>query len=166
MKLISHRANLSGTKPEFENSPKYIQEALNFGLDVEIDVWFVKNQLFLGHDEPQYEIDLDYLKNEKFWCHAKNPDALRLMLDNEIHCFWHDKDKFTLTSKGIPWCYPQNHINGGVVVFQDLTSFSSVSSSYSEISKNLHGICSDYICDTSHGFCKLVDGRQRIFKKL
>jgi hypothetical protein len=147
VKFISHRGNLSGPKPDLENSPQYIQKALTLGLDVEIDVWLVKEQLFLGHDEPQYEINLDYLKNEKFWCHAKNPDALKLMLDNNIHCFWHDKDKFTLTSKGIPWCYPQNHIAGGVVVLQDLPPFSCASVAYSEMSKNLYGVCSDHIYD-------------------
>ena len=163
MKLISHRGNLSGPKPDLENSPQYIQEALTLGLDVEIDVWLVKEQLFLGHDEPQYEIDLDYLKNEKFWCHAKNPDALKLMLDNNIHCFWHDKDKFTLTSKGIPWCYPQNYIAGGVVVLQDLSPFSCASVAYSEMSESLYGVCSDHIYDMNHRLVKSFLNKNSLF---
>jgi len=38
MYYISHRGNLSGSQPEFENKPAYIVEALNKGFDVEIDV--------------------------------------------------------------------------------------------------------------------------------
>ena len=143
MKLISHRGNLSGSQPDRENSPQYIQEALNLGLDVETDVWFIKNQFFLGHDEPQYEINLDYLKNQKLWCHAKNSDALRLMLDNKIHCFWHEKDKFTLTSKGIPWCYPKNYIKDGVVVLEGVSNPREFNDFYYH--NKLYGICSDFI---------------------
>jgi hypothetical protein len=28
------------------------------------------------------------------------------MLDNNIHCFWHQKDDFTITSQGFIWTYP------------------------------------------------------------
>ena len=43
MKLISHRGNLEGRKPELENNPEYIDEALSKGYDVEIDVWWSGN---------------------------------------------------------------------------------------------------------------------------
>ena len=57
MVLISHRGNLTGSNPERENSQTYIQEALNKGFNVEVDVWVVNNQIYLGHDAPQYLID-------------------------------------------------------------------------------------------------------------
>ena len=57
MLLIAHRGNVSGPRTEFENNPIYIDKAIELGYDVEIDVWFVNNKLFLGHDEPQYKID-------------------------------------------------------------------------------------------------------------
>ena len=50
MVIISHRGNLDGRKPGRENKPDYIQEALDAGYDVEIDVWMINNELFLGHD--------------------------------------------------------------------------------------------------------------------
>ena len=78
MYLISHRGNIEG-KTKWENHPNYIQEAIEEGFDVEIDVWFVDNKLYLGHDLPQYEIDHDFLINDKLWCHAKNIESLQIM---------------------------------------------------------------------------------------
>ena len=62
MILISHRGNLNG-KSDRENSPDYIDEALDQDFDVEVDVWYVSGKWYLGHDEPTYEIELDYLKD-------------------------------------------------------------------------------------------------------
>ena len=76
MILISHRGNLNGASA-YENHPEYIQEALNQGFDVEIDVWWIDDTGFwLGHDKPQYLVDEYYLENPKLWCHAKNLEAL------------------------------------------------------------------------------------------
>ena len=49
-KIISHRGNLIGVKPECENNPTYIDQAIAEGFDVEIDVWFIDGEFFLGHD--------------------------------------------------------------------------------------------------------------------
>jgi aryl-phospho-beta-D-glucosidase BglC (GH1 family) len=65
MILISHRGNLNGPNPERENSPKYIDEAIEAGYDVEIDIWLNDGILYLGHDSIQYETSLQWLKNRK-----------------------------------------------------------------------------------------------------
>ena len=109
MFLISHRGNINGKNVQKENSPDYILKALSFGYDVEIDVWYVNNKFFLGHDTPQYEISIEFLKNDKLWCHAKNLASLEKMLYNNITCFWHQTDDYTLTSKGYIWTYPKWH---------------------------------------------------------
>ena len=62
MILISHRGNLNG-KTDDENKPKYIEQALNQGFDVEIDVWYIDNQFWLGHDKPQYKISEGFLEH-------------------------------------------------------------------------------------------------------
>ena len=61
MILISHRGNLDGKNESEENNPIYIEEALNAGYEVEIDVWYDGEQLYLGHDNPEYEIELEFL---------------------------------------------------------------------------------------------------------
>jgi hypothetical protein len=138
IKLISHRGNILGPIRELENSPEYVEKALKIGFDVEIDVWFVEGQYFLGHDKPQYKINEDFLQNERFWCHAKNLMALeRMLLNNGIHCFWHQNDTATLTSKNIIWTFPgSDPIEGSICVMPEETS---------EISNKYIGICSDYV---------------------
>ena len=71
MILISHRGNLRGRIPKYENNPSYIEKALKEGFDVEIDVWYKDNEWYLGHDEPTYHINMNWLRNKKLWCHAK-----------------------------------------------------------------------------------------------
>jgi len=105
MKLISHRGNVNGINSLNENSQEYINGALEQGFDVEIDVWLIDNQWKLGHDTPQYDTTIAFLQKPSLWCHAKNKEALfELQKYNDINSFWHDKDLYTLTSKGYIWC--------------------------------------------------------------
>ena len=107
MYFIYHRGNIEGSKTKYENNPDYIELALKLGFNVEIDIFFYKNCLWLGHDFPTYRIqNIDWLKNKKLWCHAKNIKALDFMLnEKDIHCFWHQEDDCALTSKGYIWTY-------------------------------------------------------------
>ena len=141
MILISHRGNTDGIVKNIENSPQYVQIALDKGFDVEIDVWYVDSTFYLGHDAPMYEVNEIYLENEKFWCHAKNEEAFFKMLENpRIHCFWHQTDDYTITSKGYFWVYPGKElIDNSIVVFPEKIK------GCLDTSKEIHGICSDYI---------------------
>lgn len=139
MILISHRGNLNGPQPENENRPDYIEKAL-LNYNVEIDIFFYKNELWLGHDNPQYKIkNLNWLENNKLWCHAKNLEALDKMLKYpKIHCFWHQNDDVTLTSKGYMWTYPNKRLfSNSIAVIKE------------KLDKNVlpacSGICSDYV---------------------
>jgi len=119
MKLISHRGNIEGRNPEFENSPRYIDLAIENGFDVEIDVWFIGGEFFLGHDAPTYLVDSSWLlcRSSSIWCHAKNMEAMgKMLLMDDINCFWHETDRMTLTSIGIPWLYPNNYLSTGITV--------------------------------------------------
>ena len=137
MILISHRGNLDGKDSKYENDPEYINLALKAGYDVEIDVWYKDGKWYLGHDEPTYLTDLEYLKNKKLWCHAKNIKALNLMLDNDIHCFWHQEDDVTITSCGFIWTSPNKKLTEkSICVLPEIDNQSSI---------NCAGICSDYI---------------------
>ena len=138
LNLISHRGNLDGPKPTLENHPDYIGKALRLGYDVEVDVWLKSGELFLGHDAPQYLIKPSFLKNDKLWCHAKNLSALEYMLENNIHCFWHESDDFTLTSRGYVWTFPNKPACSKSVL---------VTLRRKKIKTDCHGICTDYILD-------------------
>jgi len=107
VKYIAHRGNLLGPNKHLENSPSYLLDTMAAGYDVETDVWFVSGSFYLGHDSPQHEIDIQFLENPKIWAHAKNVEALHEMLKNKsVHCFWHQEDDYTLTSKNTVWAYP------------------------------------------------------------
>lgn len=106
MILISHRGNINGRIIDQENKPDYIEDTIRLGFDVEVDVWFKDGEFYLGHDEPQYEVDYKFLINEKLWCHAKNIDAVLEMKKYVIHYFWHEEDTIALTSKNYIWAYP------------------------------------------------------------
>tara|TARA_R100001510_G_C7473206_1_gene88549 strand:- start:40 stop:474 length:435 start_codon:yes stop_codon:yes gene_type:complete len=140
MILISHRGNMNGINKKLENEPNHLQSLSNMGIDVEVDVWFDGEQLFLGHDEPEHKVDLNFLQNDKFWCHAKNLLALEYMLENKIHCFWHQSDDYTLTSNGIIWTYPNRLATSKCVIvcntFDDTEFYANL---------NILGVCSDYI---------------------
>ena len=137
MILISHRGNINGRIPDKENNPDYINLALNKGYNVEIDVWYDKGY-WLGHDEPTYRVDKNFLVNDKFWCHAKNGEALYQMLQDNMHCFWHQTDDFILTSNNFIWTYPNKllHYNS-ICVLPELGYKGNINKCY--------GICSDYI---------------------
>lgn len=137
MILISHRGNINGRNEIRENSPNYIMEALALGFDVEIDVWFVDGHFWLGHDKPQYQTDFKFLVNEKLWCHAKNMDALVEMKKYVIHFFWHENDKYTLTSKNYIWAFPTKENKPGTIsVLPETTN---------QLVDGCKGVCSDFI---------------------
>lgn len=143
MKLISHRGNINGKNSLFENHPPHIQTLISSGIDVEVDVWVQKNGFYLGHDDPQYKIDTAFLiKNCNFlWCHAKSLSSLNAMLNlNVLNCFWHDKDEFTLTSKGYIWQAHKRDICGKSVIVDN--SFNSFSRKYET---SPFAICSDFL---------------------
>ena len=136
---ISHRGNLFGPIKQNENKPEYINNALEKGFEVEIDVFIWKSKLWLGHDNPLYEIAVKFLRNPKLWCHAKNLEALNYLLEyKDINVFWHQEDDFTLTSKGYIWTYPNKDITSkSILVVQEDISKNEI--------PNCLGICSDYI---------------------
>lgn len=135
MRLISHRGNLAGPNSCVENHPDSIMKVLNYGYDCEIDVWKI-DKYFLGHDEPQYEVEEDFLLQRGLWLHCKNLEALHYIKDY-TNAFFHDKDDFTLTSNGAIWTYPgQSYGKKSVLVHNSRTEVDY---------DNLGGLCTDWV---------------------
>lgn len=142
MKLIAHRGNINGRNIELENTPTYIFAAINKGFDVEIDVWYEHGWLLLGHDKPSVDfcVDLDFLKNDHLWCHAKNGAALNFMLKNNVRCFWNDKDEYAIVSDGHIWTFSKNPFLGSKNIL-----CIAEQKTYEEYFNKISGICSDYV---------------------
>ena len=140
MVLISHRGNIEGKNTDKENHPDYIDQALSLGYQVEIDVWLINNELFLGHDEPQYPINQEWLYDRisKLWVHCKNIQAIEWFNSiGRFNYFWHENDTVTLTSKQDIWAYPgKQPIKNSIAVMPEI---------YDEDVSQCLGVCSDYI---------------------
>ncbi len=141
MKLISHRGNINGRLESRENEPTYIDLAIQKGYEVEVDVWYKGDMLWLGHDNPNYGIDFGFIKDRirKLWVHCKNIEAV-VYFDEcgyDVNYFWHQEDTLTLTSQKYIWVYPgKQPIMNSIAVMPEINN--------DDFSKCL-GICSDYI---------------------
>ena len=144
MKYIAHRGNLEGPLPDQENDPEYIDYALYHGFDVELDLRVSNGLFYLGHDEPQYKINLDWLeeRQHKLWIHCKNTEALDRCIDAGLHCFFHKTDDYTITSNGYVWAYPgqPRASKSCILVMPELNHGTKFLKGY-----GYYGICSDYI---------------------
>jgi hypothetical protein len=170
--LIAHRGNTNGPNRKLENSESHILSAVRQGFHVEVDVWFVdaskmpargvnptsggqqpkvvSNQWYLGHDKPQYNTTLEFLKQDKLICHAKNIEALQLLVAEGIHCFSHNMDDAVLTSRNKLWLYPGKNI--GLKNTKDVINvmpewYCETDEDWMEqtVKSQYFGICSDYV---------------------
>ena len=116
VKIIAHRGNTDGPNPATENTPASIRCAIALGFDCEIDVWYINCEYYLGHDFPQTRIAYAFLDEfaDRLWVHCKHLDAL-LQLKDKLNCFYHDKDIYTLTSRGYIWGNINSPTNASVI---------------------------------------------------
>lgn len=139
MILIAHRGNFDGKKPELENTKLHINNALAHGYDVEVDLWKIGNEFFLGHDRPEHRVEEEYLGYISLhtWFHAKNLEALEYLLLTNKHGFFHDKDDYTLTTRGFIWAY-----SGKVVGKNGVACMPEMTKGF-KIPANAYAVCSD-----------------------
>ena len=143
MILIAHRGLIDGPDSAFENNPKAIDLAFRKGYDCEVDVRYINGKWFLGHDDPTYEVDYEFLRQPGLWLHAKNLDALYILgaEKNRLNFFWHQEDDFTLTSQGYIWTYPGKELTRYSV--QVMPEWQD--KNLKNINSTCFGICSDYV---------------------
>ena len=141
MKIISHRGNIRGPLPDKENRPSYIDCAIGNGYDVEVDVRSVNGELWLGHDEPQYKIDHNWLDKRRnyLWLHCKNIEAAVECW--AYHSFCHTGDPFVYTTTGKLWVHDLSlKINNNTIIplitEQDIGNLDNFSQCF--------GVCTDY----------------------
>lgn len=148
MKLIAHRGNLFGSNIDKENHPDYIDNAISLNYDVEIDIRITNLKLYLGHDNPQYQVSLSWLieRLKYIWIHCKNIEALEFFSNNQtdFNYFWHQNDDFTLTSKNYIWTYPgKSYTSNSIIVMPENTFLSSHLKEIKNL--NCFGVCSDHV---------------------
>lgn len=164
MKLIAHRGNVYGPNSDRENTLTYIQEALDEGFDVEIDIRYhsvIGSQFVLGHDDTIIEdppkcvetIQWSFLfkYSTYLWVHAKDIATAFFLSKNkrifkDLNWFFHEHDQIAITSQGHLWTYP---------IIKELTPLSvMLNFEYGKYGKvmfmktpdiDCFGLCSDYV---------------------
>lgn len=143
MLIISHRGNLDGPSTPVENKIEQIELCISKKIPVEIDVWYTKKGLFLGHDYPEDSIHLDFLydRSHSLWIHCKNAESYDYLTDfKNLNVFFHQTDDYTLTSKGDIWTFPKRP-----VVSKSIIVCQSEEETLSNLKKNIRGICTDFV---------------------
>jgi hypothetical protein len=143
MLIISHRGNLTGCDPNNENRLETIEYVISKGFSVEVDLRIYNDKPYFGHDEPQYETSLNFLKNiDSFlWVHCKDKNSFEYALKYNLNCFWHDTDDYTMTSKGYVWAYPGKESVGNLCIGVMPEKFWPPGDTI--INKKFFGICTD-----------------------
>tara|TARA_B100001175_G_scaffold249023_1_gene216010 strand:- start:268 stop:741 length:474 start_codon:yes stop_codon:yes gene_type:complete len=152
MRLISHRGNVDGKYPQYENLPEYVDKAIDLGYDCEVDLWVLSSAkwnnddaFYLGHDEPTYPIDLKWLTDRylNLWIHCKDLKTisklreLQLEMHVNLNYFFHNTDDCTITSRGDLWVYPgKQPVKNSIAVMPEY---------HKDDISEAHGVCSDYI---------------------
>ena len=150
MRYIAHRGNIDGIQEERENSKDYIDEAIKLGYDVEIDLRTQDGSLFLGHDDPQYPVTIEWLlkRRNNLWIHAKDYESLITLSKTSLQYFYHSSEAYTLTSNGYIWSHDFNNEMTNMCIVPLL--------SREEVEKydqsNFFAVCSDFILDCERKF--------------
>jgi hypothetical protein len=142
MKLIAHRGLFNGPNPNIENKPEQIELAWSEGYDSEIDLWVVNAEFWLGHDEPTYPINKEWLARPGLWIHAKNLGALRWLTDTAHNFFWHQNDDYVITSHRWIWTFPEKELTQRSIRLMPEwhdPEFQTIKDT------KCYGICSDYV---------------------
>lgn len=157
MFVISHRGNTEGKKSSIENHPDVIKNLTSKAIDVEIDIWFQNNKLFLGHDGPDYEIPFSFLSDQEeyLWIHCKDLQTMEYMnrFGDELNYFYHTREDVVLTSQNHLWYYPQK-----ITVPMDYASV-MVLPEYAGITreealeKNVWAVCTDLYYEYAGKVC-------------
>ena len=145
MRLISHRGNVSGPNLENENKPSFIQTAIDEGYDVEVDVRLLDAGLYLGHDNPDYPVELEWLvaRKDRLWIHTKNFQAMNLLIEHDLKVFYHQTEKHAVigNTRFIWSCDLTEATERSVIplIGEEETE------KYKDVIMNFYAVCSDYI---------------------
>lgn len=145
MKIISHRGNLKGRVPNKENRPSYIDCAIQLGYDVEVDVRYINNQFWLGHDTPDYKVSVEWLnkRKDKLWIHCKDIQSSQRLtsLPVDFKFFCHSNDPYILTSTGHLWVHDLtlNLDNQCIIPLLSENEIKSNKINY------IYAVCTDYV---------------------
>lgn len=150
MIIISHRGNLNGPNEYCDNNVHHINMLLDNNKHVEIDVWYIDNKWFIGHDKPVHNVGIDFLKRQNLWLHAKNIDAACMLRTLDVNYFSHDNDLYVLTSKLFMWVHHKfdlSTISDEILLNFVVVVLPEKSTIDIKLLRKCYAICTDYVCE-------------------
>jgi hypothetical protein len=139
MIIIAHRGNTDGPNPKRENEPFYIDLAIDKGFVAEIDVWYIENTLYLGHDKPEHVVEPYWIteRREKLIIHQKNIECCLCPALIATNRFTHNIDDYAMTSFNVGWTTKKELVNENTiwVINERKEELDNI---------QLLGICTDY----------------------
>ena len=147
MLYISNRGNLAGPDLVNENSLVYVNATLERGYHVVVDTWLVKNQdnsfqPALGELQPQYPVDIEFLRNPKIIARVKDITTFQILTDSKVHCVLSNPGN-TLSSEGLIWTPQGSRIATRSSIINMPEWFTNNMKDLASI--NCAGICSNFV---------------------
>ena len=94
-----------------------------------------------------YQIEINFVESfyKNLWIHCKNIEALEYFhkAKDKFNFFWHQKDTYTLTSKGYIWSYPGSDQSPNKIEVMPEWNLTQSQLKEKEFN-NIAGICTDY----------------------
>jgi hypothetical protein len=149
MIYIAYRGLYYGEDPQIENTPNQVSKALQYGFNAMVDAWRVDGKLYLGSDQPLYEVSEKYLQNKRLWISCRNQDMYDWISIQNIKLYPHyfqipfgPTPNYVTTNSGYYWTFQDTPINN--------QSIMAVPESYdrgllSTVHLRCYGICSMFL---------------------
>lgn len=147
MRLIAHRGNIRGKILHLENTEPYIIDAIAQGYQVEIDMWYVNQTLYLGHDDPLYKTSFEFLHEHsaELLIHCRDLKTLEFMHNDKklskFNYFYHVTEPAVISSHGdiIMHSHANRCIDNSIYMLPEILGIKN------RYLKKCAGICSDVI---------------------
>ena len=139
---IARCGNLDGCSAALENTPDYLEAAIERGFDVSCEVVYRDGTFWIGSEERRIAAPRELLVREEVWCQAKDVRTLdALYHDPGIHCFFQALDDVSLTSRGFLWTHPRCR----VVTRRSIVAVRDFEGDRIDRVRSGAGVCSDRI---------------------
>ena len=149
MIYIAYRGLFHGEDPTIENTPNQVSTALLYGYNAMVDAWRVDGQLYLGTDQPLYEVSEKYLQNTRLWINCCNQEMYNWISVQKPKLYRHyfqlpygPIPSYVTTNSGYYWTFQDTPINNQSIMV--------VPESYdrgllSTVHLHCYGICSIFL---------------------
>ncbi|MFN7656536.1 MAG: hypothetical protein ACK5OW_01980, partial [bacterium] len=115
------------------------------GYEVEIDLRYICDKFYLGHDTPDYEVSETWLKlrKEKLWIHCKDLDSANKLIEiGGFMFFCHNSDPYVLTSNKFIWVHDLTRNLSSKSTIIPLLNIQDIDDYNKDV---VYAVCSDYV---------------------